>query len=330
MSLHIIKNGLLDTIQDMGRYGYQQSGINPGGAMDNIAMRIANMLVGNDVDEAVIEMHFPAAEIEFEGTALIVLAGADLSASVNGEAIPLLHPIIMQKGYILRFGKRQTGTRSYLAVKGGFVADDWLHSKSTHLKVKAGGLNGRALQKNDRILLKEKHAQILPGEKRSFKILPWYANTSDLYVTNAIRFIPGNEYSVLDDASKQTLENENLVISRESDRMGYRLQSQPLQVTNKKEMISAAVTRGTMQLLPGGDLIILMADHQTTGGYPRMGHIISADIPSLAQMQAGDKFSLQQISLANAERLLVAQEMNLQQLQNACNFRLEEYFTTKK
>jgi len=330
MSLRIIKNGILDTIQDEGRYGYQHSGINPGGAMDSIAMRVANMLAGNDVDEAVIEMHFPAAEIEFEATALIALAGADLSASVNGEAVPVLHPIIMQKGSILHFDKRETGSRVYLAVKGGFVADDWLNSKSTHLKVKAGGLNGRALQKNDRILLKQKYPPIIPGKIQSFKILPWYAKTSDLYATNIIRFIPGNEYSILDDESKQTLEKENMVISRESDRMGYRLLSETLQVINKKEMISSAVTRGTMQLLPGGDLIILMADHQTTGGYPRIGHMISADIPSLAQMQAGDKFSLQQISLANAERSLLTQEMNLQQLQIACNFRLKEYFTTIK
>ncbi len=330
MSLHIIKNGLLDTIQDMGRYGYQHSGINPGGVMDCIAMRVANVLVGNDVDEAVIEMHFPAAEIEFEAAALIALAGADLSASVNGEGVPVLHPIIIQKGSILRFGKRQTGARMYLAVKGGFVADNWLQSASTHLKVKAGGLNGRALQKNDRILLKEKQAQIISDKTCACKILPWYAKTSDLYITDTIRFIPGNEYYILDDASKQTLEKNNLVVSRENDRMGYRLQSEPLQVTDKKEIISSAVTRGSIQLLPSGHLIILMAEHQTTGGYPKIGHIISADIPSLAQMQAGDTFSLQQISLADAEISLLTQEMNLQQLRNACNFRLEEYFTTKK
>jgi antagonist of KipI len=321
--MHIIKHGLFDTLQDAGRYGYQHLGVNPGGAMDLIAMRIANILVGNDPLDVLIEMHFPAAEIKFNSTALVALAGADFSASVNDESVPVLTPFIIQKGTILHFGKKETGARIYLAVHGGFIADEWLGSCSTHTKVQMAGFKGRALQKNDHISFKEKQPAL--QAERPVQIFPWHANTSGLYITNELRFIPGNEFWGLDEAAKHKLEKEDFIISRENDRMGYRLSGVSLQLATSMEMISTAVTRGSMQLLPDGQLIILMADHQTTGGYPRIGHIISADISSLAQMQAGDKFTLQQVTLAEAENFLYKQQMDLQQLQNACNFRLQAH-----
>lgn len=325
MSLLITKHGLLDTIRDEGRYGYQHLGINPGGAMDRTAMRVANMLVGNDPAEVVIEMHFPAAEIQFEQTILIALAGADFSATINREEAPLLHPIMIQKGSTLRFGKQQKGARVYLAIQDGFVADEWLDSYSTNLKAKAGGYKGRPLQKNDRLVLKQEQQYAFLNKAHAFEILPWQAKVSDLYSKDVFRFIAGTEYELLSDALKTQLQTRSFIISRESDRMGYRLQGEALQLVTQKEMISAAVTRGTIQLLPDGQLIILMADHQTTGGYPRIGHIISADISSLAQMRPGENFSLQQVTIAEAEKIIYKQEMNLQQLQNACNFRLKEY-----
>lgn len=324
MSLLITRNGLLDTIQDVGRYGYQHLGINAGGVMDSVAMRVANMLIGNDPSEAVIEMYFPAAEIVFESTVLIALAGADFSATVNGEEIPTLHPVMVREGSILRFGKQQKGSSICLSVQGGFIADEWLHSYSTQLKVKAGGYHGRALQKNDRIQLKQKPQYDFSAGDHFFEILPWQAKTTDFY-TDGIRFIAGNEYDGLTDSSKTKLTTELFTISRESDRMGYRMQGELLQLVESKEMISTAITRGTIQLLPNGQMIILMADHQTSGGYPRLGHVIGADIPSLAQMRPGEKISLQEISIADAEDIMLKQEMNLRQLQNACNFRLQEY-----
>ncbi len=323
MSLYIIKHGLFDTLQDAGRYGYQHLGVNPGGAMDLAAMRIANILVGNNPSEALIEMHFPAAEIKFDRTALIALAGGDFSASVNDEPVPILTSFIIQKGAVLHFGKKEMGARIYLAVHGGFTAGEWLGSYSTHTKVQIAGFNGRALQKNDRILFK-KEQPVLAAD-RSVKIFPWRANVSGLYISKKLRFIPGNEYWSVDESGKHKLEKEDFIISRENDRMGYRLSGVNLQLTKSIEMISTAVTRGSMQLLPDGQLIILMADHQTTGGYPRIGHIISADISSLAQMQAGDKFTLQQVTLAEAESLLYKQQMELLQIQNACNFHLQAH-----
>jgi antagonist of KipI len=327
MAIRINKPGILDTIQDAGRYGYQHWGINPGGAMDTIAMRVANILIGNDPSEPVIEMHFPAAEILFEENAMIALAGADMRASVNGQAIPIHQPVLVAKNSVLRFAGIVCGARMYLAVHGGWKADRWLDSASTHLKVKAGGHKGRSLQKNDQLFFNTP-INILPQEPCT--VLHWKANLSGLYTTNGFRFIEGNEYASLDIVSRESLESGSFTIARQSDRMGYRLIGPVLEVNAQKELISTAVTKGTMQLLPDGQLIVLMADHQTTGGYPRLGHIISADMPSLAQTTVGKEISFIKTDIVSAENYLRQQETNLQQLQNACNFRLKDFFEGQK
>ena len=325
MSLRIHKAGLFDAIQDAGRYGYQHLGINPGGAMDITAMKLANALVGNDLNEAILEMHFPAAEIVFEETVLIALGGADFGAEINGEPLPILHPVVIQKDAVLKFRKHQTGARAYVAVKGGYVTKTWLHSNSTHTRAKAGGYEGRVLQKNDQLLLKETFSASIPTNDTLFTVLHWSVNLTGFYLKNAIRFIPGTEYHALNKLSQQKLETAIFSILQQSDRMGYRLKGEILSLQSPKGMISTAVPKGTIQLLPDGQLIILMADHQTTGGYPRIGHVISAGFAALAQMRAGEKILFQKTDLKEAETLLLEQERNLQQLQNACNFRLQEY-----
>ncbi len=325
MSLRILKAGLFDAIQDTGRYGYQYLGINPGGAMDITGMKLSNALVGNDLNEAVLEMHFPAAEIVFEEQMLIALGGADLGAEINGEALPILHPIIIQKNAVLQFRKNETGARAYLAVKGGYQSQTWLHSNSTHTRARAGGLEGRALRKNDQILTKQIFSGSFQGNGKLFTVLHWNVNLAGFYLKDAVRFIPGAEYHALNKLSQQKLETAGFSILPQSDRMGYRLKGDALSIQSPKEMISTAVPRGTIQLLPNGQLIILMADHQTTGGYPRIGHVISAGFAALAQMRASEKIRFQKTELAEAETLLLEQERNLRQLQNACNFRLQEY-----
>lgn len=323
--MRIIKPGLLDTVQDAGRYGYQHLGINPGGAMDSIAMRIANALVGNMANEAVLEMHFPAAEMVFEATVLIALAGADFSASIDHKEVPLHHPVLVKQGAALKFIQKKKGSCVYLSVEGGFETMQWLGSSSTHLQVGAGGLEGRQLQKNDRLVLKKESNYLFAENHSFFEVLPWQAKVADFYSDGKIRCVAGNEFDLLNDASKKTLLATPFTISSSSNRMGYRLQGADLQTTVVKEMLSTAVTKGTIQLLPNGQLIVLMADHQTTGGYPRVGHIISTDISSLAQCGVGQTFHLQMITIEEAEYSTRTQEMNLQQLINACNFRLQQY-----
>lgn len=330
MSLKIIKAGILDTIQDFGRYGHQHLGINPTGAMDNYAMQVANILAGNKMDEAVIEMHFPASVFMFTQPALIALGGADFSASINGEPVPNWHAIIVGKNDVLQFHKPVNGARAYFAVNGGFILNNWMNSYSTHLKANAGGFHGRTFQKDDELLLRKPISS--SGKQNDFVVLPWQANVNCLPDSQAggneqkeIFVLPGNEWERLTAESKENFLMTSFVITNQSDRMGYRLNNISLPVMTNEEIISSAVSFGTVQLLPDGKLIILMADHQATGGYPRIAHVISAHHSKLAQMKAGNKIHFKVTDQQTAEEFFYKQQQHLLQLQNACTFRLQEY-----
>lgn len=324
MSLKIIKAGLLDTIQDDGRYGHQHLGINPTGAMDKYAMQVTNMLAGNQPGEAIIEMHFPAAVFMFTQPALIALGGADFSASINGEPVSNLHAMIVGKNDVLQFHKPINGARAYLAVAGGLAIDKWMNSFSTHLKAKAGGYQGRNLRKDDELLLRQPASFSIKQD--DFVVLPWQADVNWKDDSKEIFVIPGNEWDRLTTESKENFTMTSFVITQQSDRMGYRLNNIPLHSLINEEVISSAVSFGTIQLLPDGGLIVLMADHQTTGGYPRVAHVISAHQSKMAQVKAGDKIHFKLTDQQTAEELLIKQQQHLLQLQNACTFRLQEYF----
>jgi antagonist of KipI len=326
MNLRIIKAGVLDTVQDLGRYGWQHEGVNPGGAMDKVSAQVANILVGNDPQQAVIELHFPASAFFFEQPALIAISGADFTASVNGEEIPTLQPVLLSKFSILQFHGIQHGARAYLAVHGGFDIPQWLNSYSTHLKAVKGGFKGKTLQKDDEIPMRPT-ADLTPLiGKKEFQVLPWKADTG-LYTDMAGRIflLYGNEWNRLTEGSKERFLNQSFSITPKSDRMGYYLLSGSLTVTTKEEVISSPVSFGTIQLLPEGQLIVLMADHQTAGGYPRMAHVITAHQSLLAQMKPGEQIRFKFTDQQNAEELLLHQQQHLRQLRHACSFKLEEF-----
>ncbi|MCX6319473.1 MAG: biotin-dependent carboxyltransferase family protein [Bacteroidetes bacterium] len=326
MFIQIIKAGILDTIQDAGRYGYQHLGINPGGAMDRYAMRIANLLTGNDPDEALIEMHFPAPVFLFHEPGLLAIAGADFSPSINGEPIPILHPVIVQKNDVLQFHRPVKGTRAYMSFRGGLELTSWLGSHSTHLKAEAGGYQGRALQKGDQLSFRQKATAALSSASATQRVLPWWADTVfDDSSDDRIAVLPGQEWNELTTDSKELFTEKPFIITKQSDRMGYRLLNDPLFCKQPMEMISSAVCFGTLQLLPEGKLILLMADHQTTGGYPRIAHVISAHHSRLAQSTAGDALHFRFTDMVEAEHLQIKQQQHLSQLQNACTFRLEAF-----
>ncbi|MET0393449.1 MAG: biotin-dependent carboxyltransferase family protein [Chitinophagaceae bacterium] len=328
MSLKIIKAGILDTLQDQGRFGYQHLGINPGGAMDRFGMQVANLLAGNEPQEAVMEMHFPGPAILFQQTALIALAGADFSAHVNGEPVHRLQPIIASNNSILRFHAQRSGARAYLAVHGGFAIESWLGSRSTNLKAGAGGYNGRALQKEDELPFRRTVDDRGLQQKEQI-CLPWRG--SDLPeegATGTISILPGKEWELLSPALQQQLLNTSFLIGSQSDRMGYRLQGEAVQLSLQEELVSSPVCFGAIQLLPDGQLIILMADHQTTGGYPVIAQVISAHHSRLAQRRPGDVLQFRLADQAVAEKLWLQQHRHLLQLQNACIFRLEEWLKT--
>lgn len=325
MSIRSVQQGLMDTVQDAGRRGYQHLGINPGGVMDRIAMYVANSLVGNAVHEAVIELHFPASAFLFETDALIALSGADFGAVLNEQPFTIHRPVIVARHTVLRFTKPVAGARCYLAVRGGLALTPWLHSYSTHIKAGAGGYNGGPLRKNDRLPFREATDYSAALQQQPVRPLPWTVNIKDLYSdARQIRITAGSEWDLLKKQAQLRLTSGEFALTEKSDRMGFRLQGPPLLMTHRQELLSSGVTRGALQLLPSGQLIILMADHQTTGGYPRVAHVITADQPALSQLCPHQYIGFEMIGLETAQELLWQQEQRLLFVQNACKLQLEE------
>jgi antagonist of KipI len=257
-------------------------------------------LLENDENEAVLEMHFPASDIKFEENAVITLGGADFGASINGQKISNWQTVAVEKGQILSFSAKNFGSRCYLAVKAGFVTEKWLNSASANLTAGVG----KPLQKDDKIEFKSKN-QKYRKLAISRTLVPDYSKTPRLRVTT------GAEFDLLNGLSELNFFSKSFKIESNSDRMGFRLGGEPLYLLENRELVSAAVNFGTVQLLPDGQLIILMADHQTTGGYPRIANVISEDLPLLAQLQSGDTVSFDTVSIANAEDLALKFERDL-------------------
>lgn len=322
--MRIIKQGVLDTIQDLGRYGYQHLGINCNGAMDRFSMQLANALLGKELNAPVFEIHFPSSQILFEKEAIICLSGADFLPTINDRPVPLHHPVAINKKTILKFEKLQTGARCYLSFLNELRLDKWLNSYSTNLKACAGGFQGRSLLKNDVILFQnELNISKLLHEK-AFIVFPWKAHDA-VDTRNEIEFIIGSEWHWLTKNVQELFQEQWFQITNEADRMGYLVASQSLEQKNKDQLVSSAVCFGTVQLLPNGQLIILMADHQTTGGYPRVASVISAHLPILAQKKPNDVIKFKMTYLEEAEKKIVSQKKYLLQLQFACKFRMEEF-----
>lgn len=326
MSLRILKAGVLDTIQDLGRFGYQYLGVNPSGAMDRRAAAIANALVGNKMDEAVIEMHFPAPVILFDQPAVIALGGADFQASIDGHPVPVNHPLIVNENTVLQFHALQNKSRCYLSVAGGFKISKWLNSFSTNLKAAAGGLHGNKLAKGDVVGTRNGWDFSRTLGHADYKVLPWSASEEpDPLSPEEVLVSPGNEWGWLKEISRKKFLHESFQITANSDRMGYRLSGKGLQTLDNRDLVSSAVCFGTIQLLPSGQLIILVADHQTTGGYPRVGNVISAHRSKLAQMKTGDPIRFVLTGQREAEDMLLRQQQYLSQLEIACKLRLQTF-----
>ena len=331
MSIHVKKAGLLSTVQDLGRQRFRSFGINPNGAMDKRAARLINILLGNEESEAVLEMHFPAPVLQFEENALVALGGADFGARLNEKPVENWRPIFVEKGSVLKFAEKSSGNRGYLSIEGGFAVEKWLDSFSTNLRAAVGGFAGRSLRKDDRIYFNEKRETESNGKRKTENGKGSERSNFPYKISNhltpiysrlpTVRVVAGAEFDNLTAFSEQSFLTENFTISNRSDRMGFRLTGAPLFLLDKMEMISSAVDFGTIQLLPDGQMIILMADHQTSGGYPRVAHVVSNDLPILAQLGANDKVNFQLISIAEAEDLLLEFEKDLNLLKIACSFK---------
>ena len=314
MSILIERPGIFTTVQDTGRTGYRRCGINPGGAMDLAAIRLINAVLGNPEDDAVLEMHFPAPQVVFEKQTIAIIGGADFGPVLDGKAVNTWEVFTAEPGSVLKFSKKVLGNRAYIAVAGGLKADLWLGSRSTNLASGRGGLAGRRIEAGDRLGSAPVSETANPGTRISPWAVPQYSRSP------AIRIFPGADFDALTRAGHDALLNNAFEISAASDRMGFRLTGMPIELSNHIELLSSAVSFGTVQALPDGQLIVLMADHQTTGGYPRLANVISHDLPLLAQLGPGDNFTFQLTTRDEAEALVIEFERHLKFLRVGSRF----------
>jgi antagonist of KipI len=313
MSFVIRKPGILTTVQDLGRSGSKRFGINPNGAMDTAAVRAVNIALGNDENDAVLEMHFPAPEIDFEDATAFGISGGDFAAELDSKAVANWSTANAEKGSVLKFRRKNSGNRAYLAVKGGIQVEPWLGSRSTNITGHAGGFHGRALGVGDLIQCAESSIEIPIAIGRSFG--------NRYAASTTLRILPSGEFEMLTALSELALTNGPFLITRESNRMGFRLRGEPLHLLHEKQLVSSAATFGTMQLLPDGQIIILMADHQTAGGYPRIGNIISADLPIAGQLGPGDQVVFKTVTLREAENARARFERDIDFFKVGCRLR---------
>lgn len=314
MSITVIKPGLLVTLQDNGRYGYGQYGISPAGAMDSFAYCIANRLVGNEDEQAVLEITWSGFAMEFHHSLWIAITGGDLTPTIDGQRVPMWRPVLVKAGSCLSFQQPVTGCRAYLAVSGGFDVPILMQSYSTYLRAGIGGFEGRALKKGDVLSVRPSRIPLNPPrrflhEYDGFSAVRWSVSASGYAYSNPekeIRVLKGRQFDDFDEPSQHALFRECFTITPQSDRMGYRLAGPRLQVSHSIEYISEAAALGTVQVPADGQPIILMADRQTLGGYPKIAQIASVDMSMLAQLPAGGKIRFKEVSLQEAEQLHIA------------------------
>jgi antagonist of KipI len=333
MSVLVIRPGLLTTAQDLGRFGYQKHGVIVSGAMDPFAHRVANLLVGNAESEATLEMTLKGPVLEFETDALISLCGADLSPTIEGRPLPLWKPILVQRGQVLQFGTCRFGTRAYLAIAGGWQLPLVMGSRSTYLRAGLGGYQGRALREGDRLPVgswspaSRELAEQLRQRQGSgvFAAMDWGVTAELLpayHSAPVIRAMRGNHFDLFSAKSREAFFSEPFRVTPQSDRMGYRLDGPSLTLSQPYELISEAVSFGTVQVPAEGKPIVLLADRQTTGGYPKIAQIATVDLPVIAQTKPGDLIRFTEVGRGEAERLYLEREQHIRMLKLGIQWKL--------
>lgn len=305
-SVHVLAAGLLSTLQDAGRPGWRHLGVGSAGALDAWTHALANRIAGNTDDAATLEITLSGPVLRFDVATRIALCGARIDARVNAQAIPMARPVDLPAGSVLELGACHDGARTYLAVEGGFAVPEILGSKSTDLRGGFGGMRGRALAMGD----------VLPLASRATRAVAavhaaawWIDQAPDDDPFPTIRILPGEVPDVI-----EALCDGPWRVDAASNRQGLRLQGQALTPDTARERISEPVFPGTVQLPPDGRPIVLLADAQTHGGYPRIAHAIRADWPKLAQLRPGDSLSFRSCTPAAARRALELQRQRFARL----------------
>ena len=308
MTVEIVRPGLLTTLQDRGRSGWAMLGVGTAGAMDDVALRLANALVGNPPGASALEITVIGPRLRFDEAATIALTGAE------HPDVPMWRAVRVDAGSVLDFGNARHGARAYLAIAGGFAVEHMLGSASTDVNAKLGG---RPLREGDRLVIGDSH----PTESHpawSLDPRPWF----DADPATPIRLIRGAHFEALDGASRIALFEREFRIAADSNRVGYRLDGPRLALSAPLELVSEPLAAGTVQLPPGGQPIALMAEHPTVGGYPRIGHVAAVDLALLAQRKPGDTLRFAEIGLDDAQTRYLERERALALLIEAIHERL--------
>jgi antagonist of KipI len=305
--LRVEDPGLFTTVQDLGRPHAIASGVSPGGAMDRFACRAANLLVDNDGGAPTLECTLRGPRLVALAECTVAIAGADLQPRLNGQPVELWTAVRMREGDTLAFGSRRLGVRAYVAVAGGIAADRWLGSCSTNLIAQRGGMHGRRLAAGD--VIDGAPRNETPARSLVVELRPDY-ESHELHV------IAGPHFKRLSAGSRTALFSASFAVGRDADRMGYRLEGPPLE-TSGEEVLSFGLVAGAIQLPPGGGPILLMADHQTAGGYPVIATVVSASLPVAAQLVPGDELTFRGVTFDEARAMRRAQESALATLRTA-------------
>jgi allophanate hydrolase subunit 2 len=348
MSVGVLRAGFLTTVQDLGREGFRNSGVSPGGALDPHAIRIANLLIGNEESAAGLEITFGSVQLRFTDARLIAWCGGDFDLFFGSTPIPSGHAALIDQGETLTIDRPRVGCRCWIAISGGIDVPAVLGSRSTDLRAKFGGLEGRALRDHDELPLgaNSNRATMLIKTLYKEKVAPWkppHDWSSPAKREPILRFTHGSDWDYFNNATRKgvgaidlnrssqdanrgrgrfgepplsvqnVLTTEAFNVSPDSDRMGVRFDGPELKRDDNRDLISEAVAPGTVQVPPNGKPILLLNDCQTIGGYPKIANVITVDLPIAAQLRAGDEVLFRELSLSEAHRLLIERTCHLEQ-----------------
>lgn len=315
MTATVLTPGFLTTVQDEGRFGFRSSGISSGGALDPLALRIANLVVGNETSAAGLEVTLGGLRLQFRDARVIACCGGRFEVRIGESPLAAGRPALVRAGDVLTFERPAVGCRAWLAISGGIDVPQVLGSRSTDLRAQFGGLEGRPLQAGDVLQL----GAMTPRSERFISALerdgqaPWLASAtwaSSASPDPVLRVMRGGEWLRFDPEIRATLLREPYAVTAQADRMGVRLEGPALQYDGP-ELLSEAVPAGTIQVPPSGQPILLLPDCQTIGGYPKLAHVITVDLPMAAQLRTDDRVRFELVRLAEAHQLLLEREREL-------------------
>lgn len=312
MEMLVSHAGFLTSVQDLGRTGYRQFGVSLGGALDAFALRVANLLVGNEESAAGLEITLGGLQLRFADKRIVAWCGGEFDVRVGSTSLPAGHVAVISAGEELKFNHPKTGCRCWLAISAGIDVSIVLGSRSTDLRARFGGFEGRALRDGDQLPLcrQPRSAPAATGGISSWSAPePWSQTASPNPILQVVR---GSDWDRFNASTLQGFTSESFAVSPDSDRMGVRLDGPELQRENDADLISEAVAPGTIQVPPSGKPILLLGDCQTIGGYPKIAYVITVDLDVAAQLRADDHVRFSEVSFTDAHRLLLQRERDLE------------------